>query len=722
MSVRSSHGWRVLLEKPPLDAAVRASIAQRVVGWLLGPLWIVAIGIAGAGAATAARVEGIEPRRLIPLAFMLPALCVVTHLRRRKRWMLAAAVLSVSMFVSITAVVLINSVHAPAYQGGFVLFALVLPLFGHRWAIASAVGLLAAGALWVIMNRLGIALPVTHPPAETRLVLYLGNMILTLIMLGGMHRLLADALHDARRKQAEAEDARAAEAVSELAVRAVFDQASVGVILLTQTGAISRINRHAAEWLGATASQLLGHALDQTQRWSDVQRRLLVGAVARAAQGQHARHELTLNGPLGAQTVYQVSLSPFYAPSGALGHVMVEIVDVTDLVRTRALLAKAHRLEALGKLSGGVAHDINNMLAAIMSACDLAAGDAAAVSTSRAIIQQSVLRASSLTKQLLAFGRQDRFETVAIDVNQLVLEMGRLFERTLRKNVLVQLAPCELPAYMLGDVAALEHALLNLALNAQDAMPDGGTLTITTAVVELDAAARACLPRELPAGPVVMIRVQDTGTGMTQAVREQLFDPFFTTKSRGQGSGLGLAAVHGTVSNHLGAVIVESEQGAGSRFDLYFPWHAQPPRAARAPEPASTPRLNARVLLADDEPLVRQTLAAMLELDGCQVQAFDSGDALIAALSIGPAPDVIVSDLMMPGLCGIQLVRTLQATRHGCPLLLITGFTGDDVSRALSGDSACLLLRKPFSQSELYAALTQLLQARSAAPTLSQSA
>ena len=722
MTGRNTHGWRVLLEKPPLDAAVRASIAQRVVGWLLAPLWIMAIGIAGAGAATATRVDGIEPRRLIPLAFLLPALCVVTHLRRRERWMLAAGVLSVSMFVSITAVVLINSVHAPAYQGGFVLFALVLPLFGHRWAIASAVGLLAAGALWVTMNRLGIALPVRQPPAEARLVLYLGNMILTLIMLGGMHRLLADALHDARHKQAVAEAARAAEAASELAVRAVFDQASVGVILLTQTGAIARINRHAAEWLGATAAPLLGRALDQAQRWTDAQRRLLIGAVASAAAGQHARHELTLNGPLGAQTVYQVSLSPFYAPSGALGHVMVEIVDVTDLVRTRALLAKAHRLEALGKLSGGVAHDINNMLAAILGACDLAAGDAASLSASREIIQQSVLRASSLTRQLLAFGRQDRFETIAIDVNQLVLEMGRLFERTLRKNVLVRIAPCEQAAYMLGDIAALENALLNLALNAQDAMPDGGTLTITTAVIELDAAARGCLQRELPDGPVVMIRVQDTGTGMSQAVREQLFDPFFTTKSLGQGSGLGLAAVHGTVSNHLGAVVVESEEGVGSRFDLYFPWHAEPPRAARAPEPVSTPPLCARVLLADDEPLVRQTLVAMLTHDGCQVQAVDSGEALVAALATGPAPDVIVSDLMMPGLCGIQLVRTLQATRRGCPLLLITGFTGDDVSRALPSDNSCLLLRKPFTQSELYAALAQLLQARGATSKVSQSA
>jgi two-component system, cell cycle sensor histidine kinase and response regulator CckA len=702
--------WRELFEGPPSEHAVHVAFAQRVVGWMLGPLWVL-VSLGGiVGLFTVA-----DSYRVLPALVMLVGLVVVTYLRRAQLWLRAAGALGLSVFAMICSAVVLNGVHAPTYSGGFVLLAMVFTLFGTRWALATATGLFGVGLLSVGLDYAHIFTPIPLPPSVPRLVLYLIQLLLSLLILGGIQRLLSEALQDARRKHREAEDARAAESASELAFHAVFDQASIGMILLDKHGDIMQLNERAMNWLGASEELLIGHALYDAPLWNEAQQQLLSEVVATAVAGHASRQELTVAGSLGVQRVYQINLSPFHTADGGLGRVIVEVVEVSDLVRTRTMLAQARRLEALGKLSGGVAHDINNMLAAIQGACDLLSGardapDLRRVEVSREIIQASVSRASSLTKQLLAFGRQDRFESVDIDVNRLVLDMGQLFERTLHKNITIRIVTSEDPVYVRGDLAALENALLNLALNAQDSMPNGGTLSVSTRWFELDRAFGADIDRELEPGPTVMIRVSDTGSGMSDTVRERMFEPFFTTKPSGKGTGLGLAAVHGTVGNHRGAIVVHTQEGIGSTFDLYFPAATlSPSHSPPADDRPSPTTLSARVLVADDEPLVRDALVAILVVAGCEVQVVDSGEALIEALAGGATPDVIVSDLMMPGLSGRGLVQTLESTRPGCPLLLITGFTGDDVSAALTGRSDHRLLRKPFGQADLVRALQDLL-------------
>jgi len=197
---------------------------------------------------------------------------------------------------------------------------------------------------------------------------------------------------------------------------------------------------------------------------------------------------------------------------------------------------------------------------------------------------------------------------------------------------------------------------------------------------------------------------------MSEDVRERLFEPFFTTKAVGKGTGLGLAAVHGTMRSHRGAIAVQSSEGQGSVFELYFPV-AEPARVsipARSDFAATAP-VDARVLLADDEPLVRNAVAAMLEAAGCHVTPLPSGDALLEALADGPRPDAIVTDLAMPGLDGAKLVQSLEATAPGCPILLITGFSGQDISSAFSGRSKHRLLRKPFTRYDLLRTLQSLI-------------
>ncbi|HKP64150.1 MAG TPA: response regulator [Polyangiales bacterium] len=703
--------WRELFEGPPFEHAVRVAFAQRVIGWMLGPLWIVVTIAAISGLFT---LEPGDRYRALPAMLLLLGLGVVTYMRRAQLWLQAAGALCVSVFVTIAATVVINSINAPIYQGGgLVLLALVFTLFGTRWALSTGASLFAAGLLSAFLAYEKVFTPLPVLPSVPRLVLYAAQLLIALLILAGIQRLLGEALSDARRKHREAEEARAAEGASERAFHAMFDQASIGMILLDKTGNIARLNQRAMHWLGASEELLIGRALDTAQLWNEAQRVLLTEVVATAGAGHASRHELTVTGSLGVQRVYQINLSPFHTTDGDLGRVIVEVVEVSDLVRTRTMLAQARRLESLGKLSGGVAHDINNMLAAIQGASDLLRSGRdvpGRIETSREIIQASVSRASALTKQLLAFGRQDRFESVDIDVNRLTSDMGQLFERTLHKNITIRVLTSDEPVHMRGDLAALENALLNLALNAQDAMPDGGTLSVITRGFELDQPFATDLNWELEPGLVAMIRVSDTGSGMSEAVRERMFEPFFTTKPAGKGSGLGLAAVHGTVRNHHGAIVVHTQEGFGSTFDLYFPAaNTTQDQAPQADDRPSPPMLSARVLVADDEPLVREALVAILVVAGCEVQVVDSGEALIEALAGGATPDVIISDLMMPGLSGRKLVQTLEATRPGCPLLLITGFTGDDVSTALSGRNNHRLLRKPIGQFDLVKALQDLL-------------
>jgi CheY-like chemotaxis protein len=262
-----------------------------------------------------------------------------------------------------------------------------------------------------------------------------------------------------------------------------------------------------------------------------------------------------------------------------------------------------------------------------------------------------------------------------------------------------------------ADAAALEHALLNLVLNAQAAMPNGGSLTLACRRAHLDRSDCEPLFGDLTPGPCVILSVEDTGIGMSREVREHMFDPFFTTKALGEGTGLGLSAVHGTMRSHHGAIAVHSHPGLGTRIELFLP--ALPASATESvperSEGAVPARLKAHVLLVDDEALTRSAIGALLQSAGCEVQAVADGMSLIDALRSGAHPDVIVTDLAMPGLSGVRLVQSIEALRPDCPLLLITGYTGDDVAAALPARSGRLLLRKPFGRTELMRSLAELL-------------
>jgi CheY-like chemotaxis protein len=380
---------------------------------------------------------------------------------------------------------------------------------------------------------------------------------------------------------------------------------------------------------------------------------------------------------------------------------------VSEREEALAQLFEAQKLETLGQLTGGVAHDFNNLLTPITGALDLLGRRHNDDARSARLVDgalQSAERAKTLVQRLLGFARRQALETRAVDLATLVEGMRDLVASSMGSAVELRIvvAP-ELPP-ALTDPNQLELAVLNLCVNARDAMPSGGTLTIMVeqaAVGPLDAPA-------LPAGAYVRLSVIDTGTGMDAATLARAVEPFYSTKELGKGTGLGLSMVHGLAAQLGGAFMLTSAVGRGTRADLYLPIAASPmnviaPRLA-AVAVASGPALS--ILLVDDEELVRTGTAEMLRDMGHGVTEASGGAQALAKLAAGLPIDAVITDYMMPRMDGAELARRIGERHPQVPVLVVTGYAGGDLSIGLPQ------LAKPFRQAELAAALNKLLHHR----------
>jgi CheY-like chemotaxis protein len=363
-------------------------------------------------------------------------------------------------------------------------------------------------------------------------------------------------------------------------------------------------------------------------------------------------------------------------------------------------------MEAIGRLAGGVAHDFNNILL-VISAYSEMMRDASVADVARHAelteIIDAVGRGRSLTRQLLAFSRQQVLQPVVLDPNVAVTELEGMLRRLIGEHieVIVRLAP-DL-GRILADPGQLQQVLLNLAVNARDAMPEGGKLTITTTNVDVDEASRAVHGLEAP-GEFVTISVSDTGSGMTPEVRGRIFEPFFTTKGPGKGTGLGLATVYGIVTQSGGTVTVYTEPGHGALFRIYLPRVHDGTLARRPAERAPNNGGTETILLVEDERAVRAAAAGMLRHLGYTVLiAEHAAEAIEVAATAGDQLDLVVSDVVMPKMDGPTLIARLRATRPELKAILMSGYAGD-VMNVLTGlDGTTPFLEKPFSISDLAA-------------------
>ncbi|TWA71848.1 PAS domain S-box-containing protein [Azospirillum baldaniorum] len=375
-------------------------------------------------------------------------------------------------------------------------------------------------------------------------------------------------------------------------------------------------------------------------------------------------------------------------------------------------LHQARKMEAIGQLTGGIAHDFNNLLQAIGTSLYLlrAAGESGGASHPQALdmAEKAVERGATLTQHLLAFSRRQRLEPKTVDVGALVTGMGGLLERTLggTTRIVTETAPNLWPARV--DPNQLEMAILNLAINARDAMAAGGTLTIRTGNCPDDMEGR---PLDLAAGDCVSIAVADTGSGMSEETAARAFEPFFTTKGVGHGTGLGLSMVHGLAAQSGGTVVLTTRLGAGTTVTLYLPRaDAEEDAAPDAELPAAvqSPPRPATILLVEDEALVRMATATVLEHAGFRIMEASSGPDALDAFAREPEVDLVLTDYAMPGMTGLELVRELRARRPGLPVLMVTGYAEIQRASALDG---LPILQKPYQADELVARIRAALPA-----------
>lgn len=529
----------------------------------------------------------------------------------------------------------------------------------------------------------------------------------------------AAALRDSERRLRELNDSlelRAEERARELLVsraqmQAIFDNSPDWLTLFRamQDGRFvyEDLNRATERAYGLTYDQVIGRTVEDIlgPEQAQLPLRLMRACIATGENQRYVAHR-TLAGQTRTIDVMFV-LVP--VKEGDDPFIMATARDITEHETREERLRQSQKIEALGQLTGGVAHDFNNLLTAIVGNLELIGlslpANAAATRHLHAALRAAA-NGAKLTEQLLAFSRRQHLAPRSVDLNAIIAGMQELLTRTIGATVRVKtiLEPELWPAMV--DPTQIEVAILNLAINARDAMPRGGTLIIETANLS---GGDGAVPAELGAQDCIRIAVCDTGIGMSEEVARAAIEPFFTTKAPGKGSGLGLSQVYGMARQSNGALEIESRPGAGTAVHIYLPRAvAEAEDAAAHPSRMRRPVANGRILVVDDDPAVREVTSSMLRQSGYEVTEVDCGDAALGALARGESYDLLVVDVVMPGLTGTETVRRARERWPGLRVLYVTGYTPAEGSDSTIGDAP--VIKKPFRLGELCAAVTGAMQ------------
>jgi PAS domain S-box-containing protein len=393
------------------------------------------------------------------------------------------------------------------------------------------------------------------------------------------------------------------------------------------------------------------------------------------------------------------------------------IHDLTSRKRTEEQLVQAQKMETVGQLSGGIAHDFNNLLTVILGNAEALSARLKARQDLRHLadtIVSAADRGAELTRRLLAFSRRQMLQPTAINCNALVENMQVLLRSMLREDIELHLAVTASPVFAMADPAQLESALLNLALNAQDAMPDGGVLTLTTEEMQVDPGALG-RGAEIKPGRYVCVCVTDDGVGMDAETLQHVFEPFFTTKEVGKGSGLGLSMVYGFVKQSNGHVTIYSEPGLGTSVRLYLPvadGQEAPETAARENGAGPPPRGSETILVVEDDPFVRSHAIASLESLGYSIVVAADGREALALLTSGVRPNLLFTDIVMPGgITGWELAAQARELAPGMRVLFTSGYPQEALTRRGRIDAQAPMLAKPFRLAELARRVRETLDA-----------
>jgi two-component system cell cycle sensor histidine kinase/response regulator CckA len=495
---------------------------------------------------------------------------------------------------------------------------------------------------------------------------------------------------------------RAATAHYQRFLRQVIDTNPNLIFVKDWEGRYVLANEAMAQFHGTTVEQLIGKRdCDFGLKESEVEQFLRDDRKVISSQcATFIPEEQATCAKTGATRWFQTVKVPLLSADGSGPQVLGVATDITERKQLEDQFRQAHKMEAVGRLAGGVAHDFNNVLTIIRAQTEFLLADMSENDVRRADvleIQGAADRAAGFIRQLLAFSRRQLLQPEVLELNAVITGMETMVRRLIGEDVvLLTKLHSDLP-HVWADPGQLQQVILNLAVNARDAMTRGGTLLIETAVVDLD----EHYPRQHPSakpGPHVVLVVTDTGCGMDPATRSRIFEPFFTTKEPGKGTGLGLSTVYGIVKQSGGHIWVYSEVGRGTTFKLYFPLYQGP---VRVTQPQSTalppPGAGATILLVEDEPPVRSTVRRLLERHEYRVLEATNGQEALAIIASGEDVDLVLSDMVMPSMGGAELAGRLRTLSPTLPVLLMTGYTEEAITRTGDRPLDEQIIEKPFT-------------------------
>lgn len=507
-----------------------------------------------------------------------------------------------------------------------------------------------------------------------------------------------------RRYAARAASLQAATTHYQRFLRQVIDTTPHLIFVKDWEGRYVLANAAVAEYYGTTVESLLGKRdTDFNANAAETEQFLRADREVMSSQRPaFITEEPATCARTGVTRWFQTVKVPLLSSDGASRQLLGVATDISARKQLEDQFRQAHKMEAVGRLAGGVAHDFNNVLTVILAQTEFLLADLPADDLRRTEvleIQSAADRAAAFTRQLLAFSRRQLLQPEVLELNEVITGMEMMVRRLVGEDVvlLTKLEP-QIPKVW-ADPGQLQQVIMNLVVNARDAMPRGGTLLIETGLVELDEHYPLQHPTAKPGVHVVLV-VTDTGCGMDPATRSRIFEPFFTTKEPGKGTGLGLSTVYGIVKQSGGHIWVYSEVGRGTTFKLYFPPHYGVSRAAAVERAAPLPALasGATILLVEDERPVRSTVRRLLERHGYQVlEAANGLDALELVTLRGGEINLVLSDMVMPGMGGIELAGRVRTIAPKLPVLLMTGYTEEAISRAGERPLDEHIIEKPFT-------------------------
>ena len=489
--------------------------------------------------------------------------------------------------------------------------------------------------------------------------------------------------------------------------------ASPAPLFVIQDHRLRYVNRAFAALAGAEPNELVGRSSLDIIHPDDRAHLLERGHEQEQGSSGVSRSQFRLRRPGGGELwVYATTAPLVYEGRPAI---IGTAIEVTERRHAQEAVARSQKLEAIGRLSGSIAHDFNNLLQVVIGHAErLASGLPAdsALQKSAVEIRASASRAAQITDRLLSLGQRQVLEPRSLDVPRLVADLRNAIQRRVGASVTLVIRRGRRSAPVRADRMRMIHVLAHLVDNAREAMPDGGQLTISTDLLDVDEAMRADRPW-LRVGAYIRLQVEDTGTGMDAALAERAFEPFVTTKPKGRGAGLGLATVYGLVKQSNGFVWVESSTKAGTRVVVLLPVDASPqadghPAMASAP-PVSIPAQDLpRVLLVEDEGAVRELLSSALERNGFDVVTAGSAEEALTLAS--PAFQILLSDISLPGMSGVQLARQLRRSLPALRVLLMSGYAREEFASGPNAVDDLPFIPKPFATRTVVERLRSLIE------------